>query len=270
MPTDLLLPLTGLALVDSTSFGTLLIPLWLMLAPGRLRAHRVLIFLATVALYYLVLGIVLLAGATQLADAFSGFLATRAAAWIQLALGAGLFLASFRIGRGDEVAPDKRPATALPVSARADDAAVGPTDSTPDSSAPRPGRVSRWRARAMGADDAGSLAALIGLALAAAGIETASMLPYLTAIGLLTATEVTVAGGATVLVGYCLLMTLPALVLLVVRVLAYRSVETPLRRFEAWLSRSAAETTAWIVGIIGVLLALDALGRAGIPGITGG
>src|SRR5690606_4416721 len=101
MPTDLLAPLVGLALVDSTSFGTLLIPLWLMLAPGRLRVHRVLLFLGTVATYYLVLGIALLAGATRLADALGDFLATPTAAWLQLALGVGLFVLSFRIGRED-------------------------------------------------------------------------------------------------------------------------------------------------------------------------
>ena len=38
-----------LALVDSTSFGTLLIPTWLLLAPGRLRPGRILIYLATVS-----------------------------------------------------------------------------------------------------------------------------------------------------------------------------------------------------------------------------
>ena len=49
MTLALLGPLVVLALVDSTSFGTLLIPIWLMLAPGRLKAGRILVFLATVA-----------------------------------------------------------------------------------------------------------------------------------------------------------------------------------------------------------------------------
>lgn len=245
--TELLAPLVALALVDSTSFGTLLIPLWLMLAPGRLRAHRVLIFLATVATYYLVLGIALLAGATRLADALDGFLDTPAAAWLQLALGVGLFALSFRI---EAKTPDER-------------------ESPGSEPAPRPGRVARWRARAMGVEGAGSLLALIGLALAAAGIETASMLPYLSAIGLLTASELTPASGVLVLAGYCLVMVLPALLLLAVRLLAHDWVRRPLERFEAWMSRSAASMTAWIVGVLGVLLALDALGRVGIQGVSG-
>jgi len=272
MPTDLLLPLTGLALLDSTSFGTLLIPLWLMLAPGRLKVHRVLIFLGTVAAYYLVLGIALLAGATTLASAMGGFFETPLAAWLQLALGVGLFLLSFRIGgKEPEVAE-----TEVTASGPAGSALVGvasassgqPEPARPEP--PRPGRVTRWRTRAMGAEGAGSLGALIGLALAAAALETASMVPYLSAIGLLTASDVDMATGASLLVGYCFIMIVPALVLLSMRVVADRWVRRPLERFEGWMSRTAAETTAWIVGIIGVLLALDALGRVGIPGVTVG
>src|SRR5690606_26389181 len=220
MPTDLLAPLVGLALVDSTSFGTLLIPLWLMLAPGRLRVHRVLLFLGTVATYYLVLGIALLAGATRLADALGDFLATPTAAWLQLALGVGLFVLSFRIGREEKPAEQQAPAEQHAVAHAG--AAGGPVTPSAPAAEPRPGRVTRWRARAMTAEGAGSLAALVGLALGAAAIETASMIPYLTAIGLLTASDLDLAGGAVVLVGYCLVMILPALVLLAGRVLAYR------------------------------------------------
>ncbi|WP_420110943.1 GAP family protein [Pseudactinotalea sp.] len=265
--TELLAPLVALALVDSTSFGTLLIPLWLLLAPGRLRVHRVLIFLGTVAVYYFVLGVALLAGATWLTDTLGGFLATPAAAWAQLALGVGLFVLSFKL---DPKANKKEARQEASVAGSAGAAAAQPTEPTDAEPAPvRPGRVTRWRSRAMGAEGAGSLLALIGLALAAAGIETASMLPYLSAIGLLTASDLTVAAGVPVLAGYCLVMILPALVLLAVRVLAYAWVRGPLERFEAWMSKSAASMTAWIVGILGVLLALDALGRVGIPGVTG-
>ena len=59
MPPDLLGQLVVLALIDSTSFGTLLIPLWFLLVPGRVRAHRVLVFLGTVAAFYLGVGIAL-------------------------------------------------------------------------------------------------------------------------------------------------------------------------------------------------------------------
>ena len=43
--------LAVLALIDSTSFGTLLIPTWLLMHPGRVRAMRMLVFLGTVAAF---------------------------------------------------------------------------------------------------------------------------------------------------------------------------------------------------------------------------
>ena len=72
--------LVVLALIDSTSFGTLLIPVWLLLAPGRLRAGRVLVYLGTVAAFYLAVGIVVLLGAGAFLDRFGDALDTRAAA----------------------------------------------------------------------------------------------------------------------------------------------------------------------------------------------
>lgn len=45
--------LIGLALVDSTSLGTLVMPVW-MIAHPRLRPSRVVLYLATIALFLLV------------------------------------------------------------------------------------------------------------------------------------------------------------------------------------------------------------------------
>ncbi|MGO1165416.1 MAG: GAP family protein, partial [Janibacter sp.] len=63
------------------------------------------------------------------------------------------------------------------------------------------------------------------------------------------------------LAGYCLVMLLPALVLLALRALAHRRIEPVLTRVGDWMERSAGETTAWIVGIVGFLVARDALAR---------
>lgn len=269
MPTELTLPLIGLALLDSTSFGTLLIPLWLMLAPGRLRPQRVLVFLGTVAGYYLVLGIALLAGAVTLADRLAAFLASPAAAWAQLVLGVGLFVASFAIGRKDRAEEQRTVGAEEPQPVGVASAAVGgsPRPETPAPQPAPPGRAARWRARAMG--EGSGVVALMGLALAAAAVETASMVPYLSAIGLITAADLPMARGALVLAGYCLVMIAPALVLLAVRVVAYRRVRGVLQRLEAWLTRTTAETTAWIIGIVGFLLARDAIVRTGLLDLLG-
>jgi hypothetical protein len=260
MSIELLGSLAVLALIDSTSFGTLLIPVWLMMAPGRIRPQRVVVFLVTVAAFYLAVGAALLAGVQALAGAFDGGLAaileSPAARILQLVLGVVLFGVSFWID-----SPKRR--------ARA--AGAGP------------GRVHRWRERAMGGApgmpaagaDSGStttrpqatgLLALMGLALAAAAIEVGSMIPYLAGIGLISTSGLEWPATGLLLAGYCGVMVLPALVLLVARVVAARAVEPALTRLSDWMTKHAASTTAWIVGIVGFLLARDAAVALGLFG----
>ena len=66
------------------------------------------------------------------------------------------------------------------------------------------------------------------------------------------------------LAGYCLVMIVPALVLLGVRIVAAGAVERPLRRFTAWMQRTGAENTAWLLGILGFLLARAGWGQLGL------
>lgn len=232
--------LVVLALVDSTSFGTLLVPVWLLLAPDRVRSGRVLVYLGTVAAAYLAIGVAVLLGAGAVLDRFDGVLDSRPVVLAQLVLGIGLLVLSFRF---DGKRTPRRPAE----------------------DAGRPGRLVRWRERAMGLDPAAAtpLRPLIGLALGAVALEVATMLPYLAAIGLLTASSLSTPVTLGVLVLYCVVMVLPALLLLGGRVVAARWVDPLLRRLERWLARNAAELTGWVLGIVGVLLALDAVGRLG-------
>ncbi|GAA3533688.1 GAP family protein [Aeromicrobium panaciterrae] len=225
-----LAPLVLLALVDSTSFGTLLIPIWLMLAPGRLRPGRIIVFLATVAAFYLVLGLALVAGldafSEQLSDAFD----TKPAQVVQLLVGVGLLVAAFRLPGG--------------------------------TSAGESGRFTVWRERAVGED--GSTGGLMALAVTAAVIEAASMLPYLVAIGLIGAADLSWPSTVLVLAGYCLVMILPALVLLAVRIRAATRVEPVLQRINGWMVRNGPENTAWIVGLVGFYVAATALNGLGV------
>jgi hypothetical protein len=228
--------LVVLALVDSTSFGTLLVPVWLLLTPGRVRAGRVLVYLGTVAAAYLAVGVLVLLGGTALLDRYGDLLDARPVLVVQLLLGVGLFALSFRF--------DGRRAR------RREAAGAGP------------GRLVRWRHRAMGVDaSGGGVGPLMGLALGAVAVEVASMLPYLAALGLLASSDLATPASVGVLAAYCLVMVAPALLLLGGRLVAARAVDPFLRRVEAWLTRNAAEMTGWVLGIVGVLLALDALGR---------
>lgn len=227
--------LAVLALIDSTSFGTLVIPLWLLLAGGRPRAGRMLIYLGTIAVFYYALGMIISFGAYAFMDRIQAVLATPTASVVQLFVGVGLFLLSFAL---DPKRQEKR--------------------------GRRPGRIAAWRERAMGdASGTGSIPALIGLALGAAAIEAASMLPYLGAIGLVTTSGLDLAGRGLTLAGYCLVMIAPALVFLLLRLVAHRRVEPLLRRINAWFTKHAAAATSWIVAVLGILVARDALGRLG-------
>jgi len=245
MTIALLGTLVVLALIDSTSFGTLLIPLWLMAAPGRLRPQRVLVFLATVAVFYWGVGLALLWGADLVFDDIARIVASPAGLVLVLVAGILLIIWSYRLE-----AKAKKQKT---------DGSAGPT--------------SRWRARAMGTIDVpdaatstrqrSGLLALVALALAAATVELGSMLPYLGAIGALTASDLGWPATAVVLAGYCSLMIAPALALLAVRVVGASRVEPVLARLERWLSRNASTTLSWVVGIVGVLLVIHAV-RSGV------
>lgn len=212
-----------LALADSTSFGTLLIPIWLLLASGRPRPGRMLAYLGTVASFYLVVGIALSLGASLLLDGVQSWLETPAGGMLVGGAGAVLLVGAIVFGtrKGKESGSS--------------------------------GRLLRWRERVMG-EEATSIRPLIGLALTATAIEVATLLPYLMAIGIMDAADLDPLVHGGVLAAYCLVMVLPALVLLVLRLVAHAAIEPLLRRINDWLMRSAGEMTVWIVGIIGVLL----------------
>ena len=245
MSVELLAPLVVLALIDSTSFGTLLIPLWLMLTPGRLRPSRILVFLATVAAFYLAVGVALMGGALTFLDRLGEGLDHPAARVVQLVVGVALLVLGLTVEPLTKAGKAKR--AARRAARRAEQG---------------PGRGERWRARAGSGE--GSVRGLVGLALTATTVELGSMLPYLAAIGLLSTSGVTVRGGAVVLAGYCLVMIAPALVLLALRIVLHERVSPALARLEAWLSRNSREALAWVLFILGVYLTGGALQALGI------
>jgi hypothetical protein len=130
------------------------------------------------------------------------------------------------------------------------------------------GRLLRWRERAVG-DDA-PLGGLMILALTAAIIEAGSMLPYIAAIGLIGTADLSWPLTLAVMIGYCAVMVLPAIVLLAGRVGAAKFVEPVLVRINDWMERTGRENTAWLVGIVGFILAVNALDSLGILGLIPG
>lgn len=231
MDTTTLGGLAVLALLDSTSIGTLVLPVWMLLRPGRAPVRRVLLHLGIVAGAYLLLGAALLAVGTSawrsLAAAGAGD--RQGLAWGQLVVGLALFVASFALD------PARRRRKGLP------------------------DRTQVWRERADRLGPGGT-AVLAGTAVV---LEAATMLPYLAALGILGAARLPAAASGAVLAGYCLVMVAPALVLLVGRVVAGARLEGILSRIDGWATRQGDAAMSWIVGIAGFLLARDAVQRLG-------
>lgn len=233
---ELLVSLVALALIDSTSIGTLLIPIWLLLDQRGVRASRVMVYLLTIAGFYLLVGLAIILGADVLlstdgavraehepaANAFTSLLILLA----QLVIGIWLFAISFRF----------------------------------DSSKPGASeRVDRWKQKA--ADATTSVRFLMGLALFAAMAEVATMLPYLGAIAMITTASLAWPLIVVLMVAYCLTMILPATVLLGLRVLLGERIKPALIKVDSWITRNAESALGWVLGIAGFLVARDAIAR---------
>ncbi|MGL4746083.1 MAG: GAP family protein [Dermatophilaceae bacterium] len=232
------LGLAGLALADSTSFGTLGIPLVMLVHP-RVRPRMVLLHLAVLAVFYWTLGLVLLVAAdrvvalvTDVGESLDG---NRTVDVVQLVVGIGMLAGSFW--------PDTRWAKRR----AAEQAARGD------------GRRASMRERISG--DRATARAVVTVALIAGLVEAASMLPYLGAVGLITASGVSFPVAAGILAGYVLVMSLPALGLLGARLALADQVGPLLGRLDAWMTRSTSGAVWWVVGIAGVVLAADAASR---------
>ncbi|HUQ54457.1 GAP family protein [Lentzea sp.] len=218
MTLGLVAALAGLALLDSTSIGTLFIPIWLMLTPGRLRLGRFAVYLGTITVFYFAVGVLIVLGASRLA----GHLDSPVASWVQLVIGVALFAVSFRFD-----GKKKRD-------------------------------TGKWRNRV---NANGSAAALAGVALLAGVVELATMLPYLGAIGMMSAADLEPAQIGLLLAGYCLVMIVPAVVLLGARLALRTRIDPFLTRISTWFTEKGASATGWVLGIAGFLVARDAVAR---------
>lgn len=243
--TDLPLPaaLAVLALVDGLSVGTLLIPLFFLTAPGRPQLGRILLYLGTITGFYFVIGMLFTLGIVSAIDVAKEVLGSRPGQWGLLIVGVALLGAGIWIGERDAT--------------RRKRAAAG------DSEAPQGNaRLLRWRERLLDQTSGGG--AIIGVAFAAGLVEVATMLPYLIGMTMIADEPLSMPSRFAMLAGYCLIMIVPALLLLAARIIAARVVDRPLQRFTGWMQRTGAENTAWILGIIGFLLARSAFTELGL------
>lgn len=254
--TALLGTLALLALVDATSMGTLVIPLWLLLAARRPPVARLLLYLGVVVGLYFLIGLAVLLGAGFLLDQVRGALDSSAGYVVQVAVGVLLVVVSYLVEPADGGAARRARAAA-----RAGETDMGRGADAPPAGSPR---AHEWRSRIMA-----SPWSVVGVAVACVGLEVATMLPYLGAIGLISAHAPHLPAAAGLLAAYCCLMVVPALGLLVLRLVAAERVERPLRRLEAWAVRSGSSAMAWILGIVGLVLAIQGIGELARRGFGG-
>ncbi|WFP16357.1 GAP family protein [Citricoccus muralis] len=228
----LLVSLLGLALLDSTTVGTLLIPLWLLIA--AVAPRRILGYLGAVAGAYFLIGLALQLGFGAVLEAYRDALTSALSYQVQLVLGVLLVLTALvlwlraRRRTGQPAAPEQ------------------------------PGwlgtRIVRVRARIA----EGSTTTMLSLALAAVALEVATMFPYLGAIGLMTQHGPGFPATVLLLAGYCVVMVLPAAALVGARARWGTEFDEPLR----WIEEQAGSSTArsasrWLLAAFGVVLAVN-------------
>lgn len=225
--------LVVLALIDSTSTGTLVLPLALLVftsaagsAGARAVALRVVLYLFAIGVFYWLIGLALLSGAQVAVQPLTDMFASRTGAVILVILGAVLVVVSWWI----------------------DPKVVRKRGGDPEAS------TRRWVARAERA--VGHPLGVLVLAVGAGLVEVATMLPYLAAMGGLVRYDLSLPTNALVLVGYCLIMIAPGLVLAAARFLLGTKIEKPLTRLRDAAVRATPTTMAWVTGIVGVVILL--------------
>ena len=218
MSPTLILTLLGLALVDSTSLGTIGVPIFLTLA--RTPVRRVVLYLATITVFYFVVGVALLLGIDSALTVIGSVFESRAALVVQLLVGVALFGVSFRFDARKRAGRPKR-------------------SWVPKQGGPR---------------------AMIGLALTAGMVEIASMVPYIAAIGILSGSDLSTWSRIGIIAAYTTVMAVPALALLGLSRIGAPWVDRLLNRSGAWIERNAEGMLGWMLGIVGFLLATNAIG----------
>ncbi|WP_338751133.1 GAP family protein [Bacillus sp. FJAT-52991] len=95
--TELLLLISGLALLDMLSPATIGVTVYLLLTDNRTLIKRLLVYLLTVAAFYFVVGVSLMLGLGFLLEIISGIFQNRIISWLVFIIGAILFIASFYV-----------------------------------------------------------------------------------------------------------------------------------------------------------------------------
>ena len=107
---------------------------------------------------------------------------------------------------------------------------------------------------------------MVGLALGAAVVEAATMLPYLGAMGIIQSMSFGFSGKVALIVGYCIIMVLPATLMAVIAGAAGPAIFPRLERAIHRLEYEAKVTLLWIAAIVGGYMAASSAVRLELIG----
>lgn len=212
----------GLALLDSLSIGTLVIPLALIIRWRTVKTPALTVYLSTVAAVYFLLGIAILLGFSGLSTFPKQFTQTSFFPWITLILGVAL-------------------------------AGFGVFARTPRK--PNPGEMPKQVP-----NPRNGVSGMLALGLGASLTEAATMLPYIAAMGIISSWDVSPVAKASTVGIYCLVMVIPALTF-VALALAFKEKVIPLlERIAPRMEYEAKVTLLWVAAIVGIYMVVNSIG----------
>lgn len=251
------LSLVILALIDSTSIGTLVIPLWLLLRGRREAIGKVLAYLMVIAGFYWVIGVLLRSGLLLIDPSIFEHRFFRLAG---MAVGALMIVWALAYRTDAQKAASARKKAAAHSGGGSATHAAEATEATDQ--VPR-----RLRGRLGTALD--TRTGLVVLALFAGLLELPTMLPYLAAVGVMQGAGWGTSVQLLALIGYCLVMIVPALALVGARALAGPRIEAWMQKMGSKAAVYAQETLGWVVGIAGYLLIRASLSGQDLQSLFG-
>lgn len=222
MGLDVVLPVYGLALLDTLSPATIGVTVYVLLTARRRVARMLTTYAVTVAAFYFALGAALLIGLDTALGRFGDHLHSDIAYLIQAGAGVAMFAASWFV-------PTRR-------------AAEGPAVAAEQ-------RASR----------AHTMPAMVALGITTGLVEGAMALPYLAAIGIMTTADLAPAQWIPLMAGYNLVMVAPVLVLSLAWWMLGERVRPRMDRIRTWIATRSGEALAWALGILGFMIVGDAV-----------
>jgi len=208
----------GLALLDSLSFASIVVTIFLLLS-NVYRPDRIMVYLLTVAAFYVLLGIALMNGAGAMFEFWlSGWKERAVISYIQLLLGAVLVLIGVWL--------DKKPKG-------------------------RSNKLERIKPQ-------DTYSSMMKLGITVSMIEAATMFPFLSAIGLMTTRRLEVYEWMPMLAAYCAVMIAPPCLLLTLRYLVGEKANGFLLKINQKIEPYTQEALAVMAIIAGIYLISDA------------